>query len=139
MSQRIGLTVYGQLPPKKDGAGRIVRWTDDKGFGFIRPDGGGPDVFLHVNALPSGQQAVVGARVRYSAGEDPIPGAERDDLVAGLIAHGHRHARAVMDEGDLERLVREQARPGDMVVCLGAGTISAWANALPERLTARAA
>lgn len=71
MSQRIGLTVYGQLPPKKDGAGRIVRWTDDKGFGFIRPDGGGPDVFLHVNALPSGQQAVVGARVRYSAGEDP--------------------------------------------------------------------
>ena len=75
----------------------------------------------------------------YGAGEDPIPGAERDDLVAGLIAHGHRHARAVMDEGDLERLVREQARPGDMVVCLGAGTISAWANALPERLTARAA
>ncbi len=75
----------------------------------------------------------------YGAGEDPIPGAERDDLVAGLIAHGHRHARAVMDEGDLERLVREQARPGDMVVCLGAGTISVWANALPERLTARAA
>ncbi|WP_273503079.1 UDP-N-acetylmuramate--L-alanine ligase [Paracoccus sphaerophysae] len=75
----------------------------------------------------------------YSAGEDPIPGASRDDLVAGLIAHGHRHARAVMDEDDLARLVREQARPGDMVVCLGAGTISAWANALPERLTAKAA
>ena len=75
----------------------------------------------------------------YSAGEDPIPGASRDDLVAGLIAHGHRHARAVMDEADLARLVREQARPGDMVVCLGAGTISAWANALPERLTAKAA
>ncbi len=70
----------------------------------------------------------------YAAGEDPIPGASRDDLVAGLIAHGHRHARAIMDEADLERLVREQARPGDMVVCLGAGTISAWANALPGRL-----
>jgi UDP-N-acetylmuramate--alanine ligase len=70
----------------------------------------------------------------YSAGEDPVPGASRDDLVAGLIAHGHRHARAIMDEADLARLVREQARPGDMVVCLGAGTISAWANALPARL-----
>jgi len=70
----------------------------------------------------------------YAAGEDPIPGASRDDLVAGLIAHGHRHARAILDENDLERLVREQARPGDMVVCLGAGTISAWANALPARL-----
>ena len=70
----------------------------------------------------------------YAAGEDPIPGASRDDLVAGLIAHGHRHARAILDEGDLARLVREQARPGDIVVCLGAGTISTWANSLPARL-----
>ncbi|MBV0890693.1 UDP-N-acetylmuramate--L-alanine ligase [Paracoccus sp. Z118] len=75
----------------------------------------------------------------YAAGEEPIPGASRDDLVQGLIAHGHRHARAVMDEADLVRLVREQARPGDMVVCLGAGTISAWANALPDQLQVRAA
>lgn len=75
----------------------------------------------------------------YAAGEDPIPGASRDDLVAGLIAHGHRHARALLDEADLERLVREQARAGDIVVCLGAGTISAWANALPARLMGQAA
>jgi len=75
----------------------------------------------------------------YAAGEDPIPGASRDDLVAGLIAHGHRHARGILDEADLARLVREQARPGDMVVCLGAGTISAWANALPARLIGQAA
>ncbi len=70
----------------------------------------------------------------YAAGEDPIPGASRDDLVAGLIAHGHRHARALLDEADLTRLVKEQARPGDLVVCLGAGSISAWANALPAKL-----
>ena len=82
---------------------------------------------------------VVGIAEVFSAGEDPIEGASRDDLVAGLIRHGHRHARAVVDEGDLERLVREQARPGDMVVCLGAGTISAWANGLPERLIKGAA
>jgi UDP-N-acetylmuramate--alanine ligase len=70
----------------------------------------------------------------FAAGEDPIEGASRDDLVAGMIRHGHRHARAILSEDDLERLVREQAGPGDMVVCLGAGTISAWANGLPERL-----
>jgi UDP-N-acetylmuramate--alanine ligase len=75
----------------------------------------------------------------YAAGEDPIPGASRDDLVAGLIAHGHRHARAILDEADLARLVKEQARPGDMVVCLGAGTISSWANGLPARLIGKAA
>ncbi|WP_171173939.1 UDP-N-acetylmuramate--L-alanine ligase [Ruegeria sp. HKCCD8929] len=70
----------------------------------------------------------------FGAGEDPIEGASRDDLVAGMIRHGHRHARALLNEDDLERLVREQTRPGDMVVCLGAGTISGWANALPDRL-----
>ena len=70
----------------------------------------------------------------YAAGEDPIPGATRDDLVAGLIRHGHRHARAISTEDDLVALVSEQAQEGDMVVCLGAGTISAWANNLPKRL-----
>jgi UDP-N-acetylmuramate--alanine ligase len=70
----------------------------------------------------------------YAAGEEPIAGATRDDLVSGLIRHGHRHARALLNEDDLARLVKEQARPGDIVVCLGAGTISAWANALPAKL-----
>ncbi len=77
---------------------------------------------------------VVGISEVYAAGEDPIAGASHADLVAGLIRHGHRHARIVNSEDDLERLVREQAKPGDMVVCLGAGTISAWANGLPARL-----
>lgn len=79
---------------------------------------------------------VVGISEVFSAGEDPIPGASRDDLVKGLVAHGHRHARIIDSEDALEALVREQARPGDMVVCLGAGTISAWAHALPARLEA---
>ncbi len=79
---------------------------------------------------------VVGIADVYAAGEEPIEGASRDDLVAGLIRHGHRHARAIGTEDDLERLVREQAHPGDIVVCLGAGTISGWANNLPERLGA---
>ena len=77
---------------------------------------------------------VVGIAEVYAAGEAPIEGASRDDLVAGLIRHGHRHASAVCSEDDLEKLVREHAKPGDMVVCLGAGTISAWANGLPARL-----
>ncbi|MDJ0992392.1 MAG: UDP-N-acetylmuramate--L-alanine ligase [Dinoroseobacter sp.] len=77
---------------------------------------------------------VVGIADVFAAGEDVIPGAERDDLVAGLISHGHRHAVAVPDEDALEALVRAAAQPGDIVVCLGAGTISAWAHGLPERL-----
>ena len=82
---------------------------------------------------------VVGISEVYAAGEDPIPGASRDDLVKGLIAHGHRHALPIIAEDDLLRLVKAEARPGDIVVCLGAGTISAWANALPEKLKGAAA
>jgi len=77
---------------------------------------------------------VVGIAEVFSAGEEPIEGASRDDLVAGLVRHGHRHARVVLDQADLTRLVKEQAVPGDMVVCLGAGTISTWANELAEKL-----
>jgi UDP-N-acetylmuramate--alanine ligase len=77
---------------------------------------------------------VVGIADVYAAGEEAIPGASRDDLVAGLIRHGHRHAVAIATEDDLERLVRAEARAGDMVVCLGAGTISGWARGLPARL-----
>ncbi|MEM6890536.1 MAG: UDP-N-acetylmuramate--L-alanine ligase [Pseudomonadota bacterium] len=82
---------------------------------------------------------VVGIAEVYAAGEAPIAGASRDDLVAGLIRHGHRHARAVVGEDDLERIVREQAVPGDIVVCLGAGSISAWAQGLVRRLQKGAA
>lgn len=77
---------------------------------------------------------VVGIAEVFAAGEKPIDGASHDDLVSGLIRHGHRHACTISDEDDLTRLVFDQCRPGDMLVCLGAGTISAWANNLPERL-----
>ncbi|WP_050928019.1 UDP-N-acetylmuramate--L-alanine ligase [Aestuariivita boseongensis] len=77
---------------------------------------------------------VVGIAEVFAAGEDPIPGVSRDDLVAGLVRHGHRDAHAITSEDDLLNLVKSEAKPGDMVVCLGAGTISAWANALPGRL-----
>lgn len=77
---------------------------------------------------------VVGIANVYAAGEAPIAGASRDDLVAGIRTHGHPSVHAVGTEDDLEALVRAHAAPGDMVVCLGAGTISAWAQGLPARL-----
>jgi len=77
---------------------------------------------------------VVGIADVYAAGEDPILGASRDDLVAGLTRHGHRHAVVIEEQDDLTKLVKAEARPGDMVVCLGAGTISTWSRELAARL-----
>src|SRR5256714_1810614 len=67
----------------------------------------------------------------YAAGEAPIEGISRDSLVAGLIEHGHRNVRPLADPSELAPMVREMARPGDVVVCLGAGSITGWANSLP--------
>ena len=72
----------------------------------------------------------------YPAGEQPIPGIDRDALVEGLRGHGHRHVLPLVSEDDLPQMVAELTEPGDMVVCLGAGTISAWANALPGQIEA---
>jgi len=77
---------------------------------------------------------VVGITDVYAAGEAPIPGADRDSLVAGLRARGHRAAAAVPDEAALAGFLETRCREGDLLVCLGAGTISAWANNLPKAL-----
>ncbi|WP_417813351.1 UDP-N-acetylmuramate--L-alanine ligase [Thalassospira alkalitolerans] len=72
----------------------------------------------------------------YEAGETPIDGASRDALVEGLRTRGHRNVTALESPEALASVISDQAKPGDLVVCLGAGSISAWANALPAQLEA---
>ncbi|MFG1329717.1 UDP-N-acetylmuramate--L-alanine ligase [Xanthobacter autotrophicus] len=72
----------------------------------------------------------------YAAGEAPIEGADRDHLVQGLIAHGHRSVTALDGPEKLAEVVGALAKPGDYVICLGAGSISGWAYALPGELNA---
>jgi len=75
----------------------------------------------------------------YAAGEQPIEGVGRDALVEGLRAHGHREALALPDPKALAGMIADLARSGDYVICLGAGTITAWAHALPAELAALSA
>ncbi len=79
--------------------------------------------------------AVIVAQV-YAAGEQPIAGADRDSLVQGLRARGHRRVIALDGSEQLASLLRPLAKPGDYVVCLGAGNITQWAYALPDELKA---
>ena len=68
----------------------------------------------------------------YAAGEAPIEGVDRDALVEGLRRHGHRDVRPLDGPETWRRSIARAARPGDLVVCLGAGDITPWAHALPE-------
>jgi len=70
----------------------------------------------------------------YAAGEVPIEGVNRDMLVNSLRRAGQREVMPLNDPAELPELVWQIARPGDLVVCLGAGSITNWAYALPPAL-----
>jgi UDP-N-acetylmuramate--alanine ligase len=70
----------------------------------------------------------------YAAGEPPIPGVTRDALVDGLRARGHRSVVPLPSSERLAEMVFAIAKPGDFVVCLGAGNITSWAATLPGEL-----
>jgi UDP-N-acetylmuramate--alanine ligase len=70
----------------------------------------------------------------YPAGEAPIEGVDRDALVEGLRARGHRSVVPLSNPAHLAEMVHAIARHGDFVICLGAGSITNWANALPAEL-----
>ncbi len=95
------------------------------------------DLFEDFCACFNDADVVIVADV-YAAGETPIEGFDRDTLVAGLPSRGHRRAVALDDERHLAAVVGEEAAAGDMVICLGAGNITAWAQALPGELAADA-
>jgi CspA family cold shock protein len=65
-------------PAPTDGADGTVSWYDEgKGFGFVTPDGGGPDVFVHVRALAAG-----------------LPGLSEGDRVSYDVVQGDKGAQA---------------------------------------------
>jgi UDP-N-acetylmuramate--alanine ligase len=72
----------------------------------------------------------------YAAGEAPIEGIDRDHFVLGLRAHGHREVIPLPEASALAGIVKGLAGSGDFVVCLGAGSITQWAYALPGELKA---
>ena len=71
----------------------------------------------------------------YAAGEAPMEGVDKDALVEGLRARGHRSVVPLPGPDSLAEMIHAIARPGDYVVCLGAGSITNWAHALPTQLT----
>jgi UDP-N-acetylmuramate--alanine ligase len=91
------------------------------------------DLFAEFCTCFNDADAVLVADV-YAAGEAPIEGVNRDSLVAGLRARGHRSVHPLASPGQLAPMIRDLAQPGDFVICLGAGSITNWAQSLPGEL-----
>jgi CspA family cold shock protein len=58
-------------------SGKVKMFNEDRGFGFIKPDDGGADVFFHVSALKEGDEITKGAAVTFEVGTDPNTGKTR--------------------------------------------------------------
>ncbi len=111
--------------------GRIVAVVQPHRFSRLR------DLFEDFCTCFNDADTVIVAHV-HAAGEEPIEGIDRDALIQGLMARGHRRVLALDAPEDLPATIAAEAAAGDMVVCLGAGSISGWANALPQQLDALA-
>jgi UDP-N-acetylmuramate--alanine ligase len=109
--------------------GRVVAVVQPHRYSRLR------DLFEDFCGCFNDADTVVVADV-YAAGEAPIPGADRDALVEGLRRWGHRRVVSLDGPQDLAGLIAEETKTGDLVVCLGAGDITAWAYALPAQLEA---
>jgi len=72
----------------------------------------------------------------YAAGETPVEGVDAAALVSGLKQRGHHSAQAISDAAALAKALAEIARPGDQVICLGAGDITKWAAGLADGIAA---
>lgn len=64
--------------------GTIKFFNDDKGFGFITPENGGTDVFVHVSALQGGSSLREGQKVSYDLGQDRKTGKSKAENVSVL-------------------------------------------------------
>lgn len=93
------------------------------------------ELFKEFSTCLHGADTVIVSDV-YPAGEQPIAGVSREALVESMRAHGHRNVIALSQPEDLAKLIAQTAKAGDYVVCLGAGSITNWANALPGQLQA---
>ncbi|VAW15653.1 UDP-N-acetylmuramate--L-alanine ligase, partial [hydrothermal vent metagenome] len=72
----------------------------------------------------------------YEAGEAPIEGFDADTLVEAMAARGHRSASVISGPGEIAPALAGLAGEGDVVVFLGAGTVTNWAAAAQGELEA---
>jgi UDP-N-acetylmuramate--alanine ligase len=112
--------------------GRIIAVLQPHRYGRLR------DLFDAFSTCLHGADIVIVSDV-YAAGETPIEGISRDTLIDSMRAHGHRHVVPLSDPEALAPLIAGLAKPLDYVVCLGAGSITNWAHALPQQLHALSA
>jgi UDP-N-acetylmuramate--alanine ligase len=120
-----------QVVQTADGGGRVIAVVQPHRYTRLR------DLMEDFSTSFSDADSVIVADV-YPAGEAPIEGVDKHALTEGVRRYGHRQVQALENAAVLPRIIKDEAKPGDVVVLLGAGDITSWAYALPAQLEALA-
>ncbi|MDB5530732.1 MAG: hypothetical protein JWR51_3835 [Devosia sp.] len=76
--------------------GELIEWNDERGFGFIHPDGGGPRIFVHISEIARiATRPQLGDRVSYAIGRrrDGGPAAVNVSIAGANPVKGRALAR----------------------------------------------
>ena len=111
-------------------SGRVIAVVQPHRFTRLR------DLMSDFQACFNDADMVYAAPV-YPAGEAPIEGVSSAALVEGMRASGHRSASEIAGPDELAAALAGVVRPGDYVVCLGAGDITKWAAGLADGIAAQ--
>jgi UDP-N-acetylmuramate--alanine ligase len=118
-----------QVVQTAEGGGRVIAVVQPHRYTRLR------DLMDEFSTSFSDADSVIVADV-YPAGETPIEGVDKHALAEGVRRYGHRNVQALENAAVLPRLIKDEARSGDVVVLLGAGDITSWAYGLPAQLEA---
>ncbi len=123
----IAATLKAARAAQSHGKGKVIAVVQPHRYTRLR------DLFDDFCSCFNDADVVVVAEI-YAAGEAPIEGISAESLITGLRSAGHKHVVKLPSEDALAATIRSVAAAGDMVVCMGAGSISKWAYALPGQL-----
>ncbi|HMN37041.1 MAG TPA: UDP-N-acetylmuramate--L-alanine ligase [Hyphomicrobium sp.] len=116
---------------RRGAKGRVLAVVEPHRYTRVR------DLFADFSSCFADADSVVVAPL-YTAGESPIDGIDNHSLAAGIRKAGHPSVRSLDKVADLVPAIKELCRPGDTVVCLGAGNSTEWAHSLPQWLSEQA-
>ena len=140
-NQKMKMKIKSKKKIEKKNTYRVIffcNWKENSAFSLLEelkmltPNCSG--IFNNLIGTSNFDEAdIVGITPVYEAGEKPIKGINSEKLIS-LLNNRSIVASIIDNENELKKFLKRNGKPGDIFICLGAGSISQWVNKLPDTL-----